>query len=134
MSLLHAVAIFAAGIVAGTINTVVGSGTLFTFPGPARVRLRARGRQRLQHRRAGPGLGQRGPRLPARAGRAAGTRLLRLAVASVAGGLLGAVLLLELPASAFKAIVPIFIALALVMIVAQPRLSACLAGPAFPRA
>ena len=32
MSLWHAVAIFAAGIVAGTINTVVGSGTLFTFP------------------------------------------------------------------------------------------------------
>src|ERR1700752_4693609 len=32
VSLFHAVAIFAAGIVAGTINTVVGSGTLFTFP------------------------------------------------------------------------------------------------------
>ena len=32
MTLLHAIAIFAAGIVAGTINTVVGSGTLFTFP------------------------------------------------------------------------------------------------------
>ncbi|MGA2011793.1 MAG: sulfite exporter TauE/SafE family protein, partial [Solirubrobacteraceae bacterium] len=30
MSPLHAVAIFAAGVVAGTINTVVGSGTLFT--------------------------------------------------------------------------------------------------------
>ena len=29
---LHAIAIFAAGMVAGTINTVVGSGTLFTFP------------------------------------------------------------------------------------------------------
>ena len=32
MSLLHAVAIFAAGMAAGTINTVVGSGTLITFP------------------------------------------------------------------------------------------------------
>jgi len=32
MSPLHALAIFAAGVVAGTINTVVGSGTLFTFP------------------------------------------------------------------------------------------------------
>ena len=29
---LHALAIFAAGIAAGTINTVVGSGTLITFP------------------------------------------------------------------------------------------------------
>jgi uncharacterized protein len=32
MSVWRAVAIFAAGIVAGTINTVVGGGTLFTFP------------------------------------------------------------------------------------------------------
>ncbi|MBV9416939.1 MAG: TSUP family transporter, partial [Solirubrobacterales bacterium] len=32
MSLPHALEIFGAGIVAGTINTVVGSGTLFTFP------------------------------------------------------------------------------------------------------
>ena len=32
MSLLHAVAILGAGVVAGAINAVVGSGTLFTFP------------------------------------------------------------------------------------------------------
>ena len=32
MGILEAVAIFAAGIAAGTINTVVGSGTLITFP------------------------------------------------------------------------------------------------------
>jgi uncharacterized membrane protein YfcA len=32
MSVLEIIAIFAAGVVAGTINTVVGSGTLFTFP------------------------------------------------------------------------------------------------------
>ena len=32
MSLLHAVAIFAAGAAAGTINAIVGSGTLITFP------------------------------------------------------------------------------------------------------
>ena len=32
MTLAHALEIFGAGIVAGTINTVVGSGTLFTFP------------------------------------------------------------------------------------------------------
>ena len=31
MSLPHALGIFGAGIVAGTINTVVGSGTLFTL-------------------------------------------------------------------------------------------------------
>ena len=38
----------------------------------------------------------------------------------------GATLLLTLPASAFKAIVPGFIALALVLIIVQPRLSALL--------
>jgi uncharacterized membrane protein YfcA len=46
-----------------------------------------------------------------------------LAAASLAGGLVGAVLLLILPASAFKAIVPGFIAVALVLILAQPRLT-----------
>jgi uncharacterized protein len=32
VSALHVLAIFLAGIAAGTINTVVGSGTLITFP------------------------------------------------------------------------------------------------------
>jgi uncharacterized protein len=41
---------------------------------------------------------------------------------SLAGGITGAVLLLVLPESAFKAIVPVFIALALVLVVVQPRL------------
>ena len=45
-----------------------------------------------------------------------------LAVASILGGVAGAVLLLSLPASAFKSIVPIFIAIALVLIIAQPWL------------
>jgi uncharacterized protein len=49
-------------------------------------------------------------------------RAIPLLAASVIGGVAGAVLLLILPASAFKAIVPVFIAIALVLIVAQPRL------------
>jgi uncharacterized membrane protein YfcA len=53
-------------------------------------------------------------------------RALPLLAASTTGGIVGAVLLLSLPASAFKAIVPVFIALALVLVVAQPRLSAAL--------
>jgi uncharacterized membrane protein YfcA len=40
------------------------------------------------------------------------------------GGLLGATLLLTLPASAFKAVVPFFIGCALVLIVVQPWLAA----------
>jgi uncharacterized membrane protein YfcA len=50
-------------------------------------------------------------------------RSVRLGTISVLGGITGAVLLLLLPASAFKAIVPVFIAAALVLTVLQPRLS-----------
>ena len=49
-------------------------------------------------------------------------RAVPLLIASTAGGIIGAILLLSLPASAFKAIVPGFIALALLLIVLQPRL------------
>jgi uncharacterized membrane protein YfcA len=52
----------------------------------------------------------------------------RLACASVTGGVLGAVLLLSLPDAAFKAIVPVFIGIALVLVVVQPRLSSWLAA------
>ena len=48
-------------------------------------------------------------------------------IPSVAGGIAGALLLLTLPASAFKAIVPGFIAAALVLVVAQPWLTRRLA-------
>jgi uncharacterized membrane protein YfcA len=44
------------------------------------------------------------------------------------GGLVGAILLLVLPAEAFKAIVPALIGLALVLVVVQPRLSKWLAA------
>ncbi|MGA2012097.1 MAG: sulfite exporter TauE/SafE family protein [Solirubrobacteraceae bacterium] len=127
MSPLHAVAIFAAGVVAGTINTVVGSGTLFTFPvllafGYAPVVANVSNTVGLVPGSASGALGYR------RELSGQGRRLARLAVASVTGGIIGAVLLLSLPASAFTAIVPVFIALALVLIIAQPRISALLAG------
>jgi uncharacterized membrane protein YfcA len=50
-------------------------------------------------------------------------RLIRLGSASVCGGLVGAILLLTLPQSAFKAIVPALIGVAVVMVVIQPRLA-----------
>jgi uncharacterized membrane protein YfcA len=55
-----------------------------------------------------------------------GRRARRLLVASTPGAIAGAILLLVLPASAFKAIVPVFIIAALILILAQPRLSALL--------
>ncbi len=119
--------IFAAGIVAGTINTVVGSGTLVTFPvllqfGYSPVVANVSNTVGLV---PGSAAGAIGYREELRGQRA---RLLRLSAASVSGGIAGAILLLVLPASAFKEIVPAFIAIALVLIVLQPRLSAALAA------
>jgi uncharacterized membrane protein YfcA len=126
MSLWHAVAIFAAGIVAGTINTVVGSGTLFTFPvllgfGYPPVVANVSNTVGLVPGSVTGAVGYR------RELSGQGRRTLPLACASLVGGAAGAVLLLSLPAAAFKAIVPVFIAIALVLIVAQPRLSTWLA-------
>jgi uncharacterized membrane protein YfcA len=50
-------------------------------------------------------------------------RIVRLGTASVCGGVLGAILLLVLPADAFKAIVPVLIGIAIVMVLVQPRLA-----------
>jgi uncharacterized membrane protein YfcA len=122
MSLLHALGIFGAGIVAGTINTVVGSGTLFTFPvllsfGYAPVTANVSNTVGLVPGSVAGAIGYRRELAGQR------DRVLRLSVASGTGGLVGAILLLSLPASAFKDIVPAFIAIALVLIVLQPRLA-----------
>jgi hypothetical protein len=120
------VAIFAAGIAAGVANAVVGGGTLVAFPaliGFGYVPLVANvstttglvfgnamsiatWRRELQ--------GQR-------------SRAIRLGSASITGGITGAVLLFALPASAFEAIVPVFVALGVVLVVVQPVVARYLA-------
>jgi uncharacterized membrane protein YfcA len=55
-------------------------------------------------------------------------RARRFGAASLLGGITGAVLLLQLPAEAFEAIVPFFIGIALIMIVLQPRLQRIVAA------
>jgi uncharacterized membrane protein YfcA len=122
----EAVAIVAAGVAAGTINTIVGSGTLITFPV-----LIALGYQPLVANVSNnvglvPGAvsGVIGYRRELAGQR---HRVLTLGVFSFTGALIGATLLLTLPASAFKAIVPALIAVALVLVVVQPRLQAALA-------
>jgi uncharacterized protein len=119
------VAIAAAGMAAGTINTVVGSGTLITFPvllafGYAPVTANVTNTLGLVPGSAAGAYGYREEL------RGQWRRTGRLACASLTGGVCGAVLLLVLPASAFKAIVPVFIAVALAMVVFQPRLTAWL--------
>jgi hypothetical protein len=125
--LLQALAIFAAGLAAGTINTVVGSGTLITFPtllafGYPPVLANVSNNVGLV---PGVASGVHGYRAELAGQR---RRIIRLGSASLCGGLVGAILLLVLPAGAFKAIVPVLIGIALVMVVFQPRLSKWVAG------
>ncbi|MBV8953896.1 MAG: sulfite exporter TauE/SafE family protein [Solirubrobacterales bacterium] len=122
---LHALAIFAAGFAAGAINTIVGSGTLITFPvllgfGYAPVVANVSNTIGLVPGSASGAFGYR------RELRGQRRRTIPLALASLLGGVVGATLLLTLPASAFKRIVPAFIAIALVLILAQPRLARAL--------
>jgi uncharacterized protein len=114
-------AVAAAGMAAGAINTLVGSGTLITFPvllavGYSPVTANVSSNIGLVPGSVSGAIGYRRELEGQR------TRALRFAVASALGGATGAVLLLVLPASAFEAIVPAFIAIALVSVALQPRL------------
>ena len=117
MGIGEIIAIAIAGTAAGTINTVVGSGTLITFPGAAGVRLRAGDGERVEHDRAGARLGLRARSATGASSPGSAERRCELGSMSVLGGVTGAVLLLVLPASAFKDVVPAFIAVALVLTV-----------------
>jgi len=130
VTLAEAIAILFAGVAAGTINVVVGSGTLITFPvlltvGFAPVVANVSNTIGLVPGSLSGVVGYR---------RELGRqrhRLLQLSLASLTGGVLGAIALLVLPDEAFEAIVPVFIVAALVLILLQPRLAMRLAkrGP-----
>ena len=128
MSFWDGVIIVIAGMAAGTINTVVGSGSLITFPmlltlGYPPVLANVSNNIGLV-----PGaisgvygyrrelVGQRG-------------RIMRLAPLSAVGALTGALLLLVLPSAVFKRVVVVLIVVALVLVVLGPRLSRRLARP-----
>jgi hypothetical protein len=128
MTFWDGVIIVIAGMAAGTINTVVGSGSLITFPmlltlGYPPVLANVSNNIGLV-----PGaisgvygyrrelVGQRG-------------RIMRLAPLSAVGALTGALLLLVLPSAVFKRVVVVLIVVALVLVVLGPRLSRRLARP-----
>src|SRR3954454_11239991 len=128
VSFWDGVIIVIAGMAAGTINTVVGSGSLITFPmlltlGYPPVLANVSNNIGLV-----PGaisgvygyrrelVGQRG-------------RIVRLAPLSAIGALTGALLLLVLPSAVFKRVVVVLIVVALVLVVLGPRLSRRLARP-----
>ena len=122
MSLGEAFLVLAAGLAAGTINTVVGSGTLITFPTLLAIGLDPVAANVSNTIGLVPGSlsGAVGYRRELSGQR---SRLLRLAPAAAAGGLVGAVLLLVLPDDAFDAIVPALIGVGCVLVAVQPWLT-----------
>src|SRR5215213_5253145 len=119
-------AIALAGLAAGTVNTVVGSGTLITFPvllafGYSPVTANVSNTIGLVPGSVSGAIGYRRELAGQR------RRALRLGSCSLLGAAIGAVLLLVLPEAAFKAIVPAFIAAALALVVLQPRINRALA-------
>jgi uncharacterized membrane protein YfcA len=120
-------AIFAAGVAAGTLNAIVGSGSLITFPtllafGIPPVVANVSNNVGLVPGNASAAWGYRRE--------LAGQRslLLWLAIFSALGAAVGAAALLALPAGAFKLIVPVLILLSCALVLLQPRLSARIAA------
>src|SRR4051794_26035630 len=122
MTWFEALFVLVAGMGAGTINAVVGSGTLMTFPallavGIPPVVANVSNTVGLSPGTAAGALGYRRELAGQRA------RVLRLLPASLLGGIVGAVLLLKLPDSAFHAVVPGLILLGCALVILQPWLS-----------
>ncbi|GAA4617308.1 sulfite exporter TauE/SafE family protein [Actinoallomurus liliacearum] len=120
MTPAQAIATTLAGVAAGAINTVVGSGTLITFPtllalGYPPVTANVSNTLGLIPGSLSGAYGYRSELAGQR------MRLTRLVVASLLGGTLGGLLLLTLPASVFSAAVPVLVTAALVLVVIQPR-------------
>jgi uncharacterized membrane protein YfcA len=129
VELLEAAAILLAGVAAGSINAVVGSGTLITFPtllafGVPPVTANVSNNLGLVPGSVAGAVGYRRELTGQK------SRVLRLLSASFVGGLAGAVLLLVLPEGAFEAIVPVLIALGVALVIFQPRLSGLVAARA----
>jgi uncharacterized protein len=110
------VAVLVAGVCAGAINTVVGSGTLITFPVLLAVGLPPVTANVTNAVGLFPGsfVGAYGYRNELTGQR---DRAIGLGAASVLGAVIGAILLLTLPARAFNAVVPVLIVLALLLVV-----------------
>ncbi len=126
MSGWEQVVVLLAGMAAGTINTIVGSGTLITFPilvllGVPPLTANVSNTVGLVPGSVSGAVGYRHEL----SGRWPVVKVL--ALAGGVGGLVGGVLLLALPSAAFDTIVPVLIVVALIAVVSQPRLAAALA-------
>lgn len=122
MTWWHAAIVFVVGTWAGTINAVVGSGTLVTFPV-----LVALGYSPLTATTSNTlGLA------PGTISGAIGYRrelvgywpnVIRYSIASFFGAICGTILLLSLPKDAFEAVVPALVGLAVALVIVQPTVS-----------
>jgi uncharacterized membrane protein YfcA len=126
MSALEALAIVGVGLAAGTINTIVGSGSLITFPtllafGFTPVVANVSNTVGLVPGALSGAIAYRSELGGQR------SRLLTLGAASVVGGVTGAVLLLVLPRGVFRHVVPALILIACLLVALQPWLSERLA-------
>lgn len=117
--MIEAIAIFSAGVWAGGINVIVGSGTLVTFPtlllfGYPPLTANISNNLGMV---AGGVSGIYGYRRELRPNKDV---LVGLAPASIVGAVVGAILLLVLPAESFQAIVPALIVVGLLMVLVGP--------------
>jgi uncharacterized membrane protein YfcA len=122
VSVAHAVIVLAVGLAAGTINTIVGSGSLITFPtllalGYPPVVANVSNTVGLVTGSISGAVGYRRELEGQR------RRITVLGMASTSGGLTGGILLLVLPAEVFRDIVPVLILVACVLVALQPRLA-----------
>jgi uncharacterized membrane protein YfcA len=119
MTVLEALAVVAAGAVAGGVNAVVGSGSLVTFPtllavGYAPVTANVSNTVGLVPGGVSGMVGYR------RELRGQWRRCAILGAGTTAGAIIGGVLLLELPGAVFDAVVPALILLAVALMAIRP--------------
>jgi uncharacterized membrane protein YfcA len=119
MTVLEALAVLVAGAVAGGVNTVVGSGSLITFPtllavGYAPVTANVTNCVGLVPGGVAGSFGYR------RELRGQWRRVGILAIGTAIGAVIGGVLLLELPGEVFDAVVPALILLAVALMALRP--------------
>jgi len=119
LNLVRAAAIIGAGAGAGFINSIVGSGTLISFPTLVGIGYAERIANITNNTGLVPGSfsAVAAQRRELRGQRA---RLMRLVPASVLGGLTGALALLVLPSRYFKRIVPFLILVGVVLVIIGP--------------
>jgi uncharacterized membrane protein YfcA len=120
---LGAILIVVVGVFAGTVNAIVGAGSLVTFPtllllGFSPLVANVSNTVGLVPGTISGAVGYRRELAGQR------SRAIPLLIAATLGGLTGAALLLNLPAAAFARIVPVLILVACVLVAVQPRLSA----------